>query len=70
MTGNDRLNIIQNAIEDLELTEEPIKKYYKLDKVLGAGKYGVVKLGYSKSMIVKFLNILHLPLISSKYSEC
>ena len=47
-TGDDRLEIIQNAIEDLELTEEPIKKFYTIDKVLGAGKFGVVKLGFSK----------------------
>lgn len=46
-TTDQRLDIIQNAIEDLELTEEPIDKYYKMDKVLGAGKYGVVKKGHS-----------------------
>lgn len=47
LSGDDRLRIIQNAIEDLELTTEPIKSYYKMGEVLGAGKFGVVKIAYS-----------------------
>jgi len=44
---DERLKIIQSAIADLELTEEPIDRYYTMEKVLGAGKYGVVKSGHS-----------------------
>ena len=38
----ERLKILQNAINDLELTEEPIENYYEIGSVLGAGNFGVV----------------------------
>lgn len=46
MTAEERLAIINQALEDVTITEEPIKHYYKMDKVLGAGKFGVVKSGH------------------------
>lgn len=46
--ADDRLLIIQSAIQDLELTEESIDKYYQMEKIIGAGKYGVVKTGFWK----------------------
>jgi hypothetical protein len=43
----NKVDVIQDAMKDLSITEEPIEKYYQLKNVLGSGKYGVVKKGYS-----------------------
>ena len=45
----NKLDILNEALSDLAITEEPIKNYYKMGEVMGAGKYGVVKAGKSLS---------------------
>jgi serine/threonine protein kinase len=47
MERSHRLDILNEALSDLGITEEPIGNYYSMEKVIGAGKYGVVKLGKS-----------------------
>lgn len=47
METRDRLNIIHGALSELDLTEEPIEDHYEFGEILGAGKYGVVKVGTS-----------------------
>lgn len=41
------IEVIKEAMGELDLTEEPIAKYYTLGKILGSGKYGVVRKGIS-----------------------
>ena len=41
------MEILREAIGELDITEEPISKYYHMDKIIGSGKYGVVKRGVS-----------------------
>lgn len=41
------MEILRDAIGELGLTEEPITNYYTLDKIMGSGKYGVVRKGTS-----------------------
>lgn len=43
----NKIDVLQDALKDLNITEEPLSDYYELEEVLGAGKYGVVKRGYS-----------------------
>lgn len=57
LSKEDRLRILQNAIDDLELTQEPISNYYEFGQVLGSGKFGVVREARSignKLMIIPF----------------
>ena len=49
MEKTAKLDILNEALSDLSITEEPIKNYYKMGEVMGAGKYGVVKVGKSLS---------------------
>lgn len=49
MERNNKLDILNEALADLSITDEPIKQYYHLGEVMGAGKYGVVKVGKSLS---------------------
>ena len=41
------LEILQEEIEDLGVTKEPITDFYVMDVIIGSGKYGVVKRGVS-----------------------
>jgi calcium-dependent protein kinase len=43
----NKIDVLHEAMKDLNITEEPIEKYYELGQVLGSGKYGVVKKGVS-----------------------
>lgn len=47
MEKTNKLDILNEALSDLPLTTEPIDDYYTMGEVMGAGKYGVVKLGRS-----------------------
>jgi serine/threonine protein kinase len=47
MERSHRLDILNEALSDFGITEEPIGNYYSMEKVIGSGKYGVVKLGKS-----------------------
>lgn len=49
MERTNKLDILNDALADLSLTEEPIKDYYSMGEVIGAGKYGVVKTAKSLS---------------------
>ena len=40
-------NFIQDAMKDLNITEDPIQTYYTFGENIGAGKYGIVKTGIS-----------------------
>ena len=42
LSGN-KLDIIHDAMKDLNITPEPVETYYIFGEVIGAGKYGVVK---------------------------
>jgi len=35
-------------MNDLNITDEPIRNYYVLEEVIGSGKYGVVRKAHSK----------------------
>lgn len=41
------IEILKEALGELNLTEEPITNYYNMDKIIGSGKYGVVRRGKS-----------------------
>lgn len=43
----NKVDVLHEAMKDLNITEDPIEKYYELGEVLGSGKYGVVKKGTS-----------------------
>jgi len=43
----DSIDILREITGDLGITEEPISNYYSLGKILGSGKYGVVRQGIS-----------------------
>lgn len=43
----DTMDILREAIGELNLTEEPITNFYEMGKILGSGKYGVVRKGTS-----------------------
>ena len=45
--GINKVDVLQEAMKDLNITEEPIESSYTLEQVLGSGKYGVVKKAYS-----------------------
>jgi serine/threonine protein kinase len=47
MGRKNTLDILREAIGELNLTEEPIANYYTLGKIIGSGKYGVVRKGTS-----------------------
>ena len=40
-------DLIQDAMKDLNITEDPIQTYYTFGEDIGAGKYGIVKIGIS-----------------------
>ena len=65
----EKLNIIHTALEELDLTNEPVSKHYEFGNVLGAGKYGVVK--ESKSLKDEkykvAIKIIKLHKLSSQY---
>ncbi|CAI2362808.1 unnamed protein product [Moneuplotes crassus] len=42
-------DLLRDALEELDLTEEPINEHYELGKILGSGKYGVVRKGVAKN---------------------
>ena len=37
------LEILNEAMGEMGITEEPITDHYRMDKIIGSGKYGVVK---------------------------
>jgi hypothetical protein len=41
------MDVIREAMGDLHLSEEPITDFYRMGKILGSGKYGVVRKGTS-----------------------
>lgn len=43
----NKVDVLQDAMKDLNITKEPIDKYYTMGDTLGWGKYGVVKKGIS-----------------------
>ena len=49
MKSRDKLNILNDALSDLDLSSEPIENYYTIENTIGAGKYGVVKWANSKA---------------------
>ena len=49
MKSRDKLDIINDALSDLDLSSEPIENYYTIGNTIGAGKYGVVKWANSKA---------------------
>ncbi|CAI2384535.1 unnamed protein product [Moneuplotes crassus] len=69
MERNTKLDILNDALADMAITEEPIKHYYKLGEVMGAGKYGVVKAGtsLSKSCYKVAVKVIKLEKLKSQY---
>lgn len=45
----NKIDVLQDAMKDMNITEEPIVDHYTFGKALGSGKYGVVKLATSNS---------------------
>lgn len=43
MSDLNKIEIIQDAMEDLKITDEPLTDFYILHEVIGTGKYGVVR---------------------------
>ena len=48
MRTRERLDILNDALSDFNLSSEPIENYYTIGKAIGAGKYGVVKQATSR----------------------
>ena len=46
-----KVDVIQDAMKDLKITEEPIETYYTFGDDIGAGKYGIVKMGISGKLL-------------------
>jgi serine/threonine protein kinase len=69
MEKTHRLDILNEALADFGITEEPIKRYYSMGEVMGAGKYGVVKAGksVSKPGYKVAIKIIKLEKLKSQY---
>lgn len=68
----NKVDVIQDAMKDLNITEEPIENYYEIDKVLGSGKYGVVKKGYSilNPDFQVAVKVIELAKLTGNYHSC
>ena len=44
---NNTMDIIRETLGELGITQEPITNHFKLEKIIGSGKYGVVRRGVS-----------------------
>ena len=68
----NKVDVIQEAMKDLNITEEPIENYYEIDKVLGWGKYGVVKKGYSllNPDFQVAVKVIELAKLTGNYHSC
>ncbi|CAI2385645.1 unnamed protein product [Moneuplotes crassus] len=69
MERTAKLDILNDALADMAITEEPIKNYYKMGEVMGAGKYGIVKAGrsLSKSGYKVAVKVIKLEKLKSQY---
>ena len=47
LVRNSAMDIIRDGLGELGITEEPITNHFKLEKIVGSGKYGVVRKGVS-----------------------
>jgi calcium-dependent protein kinase len=47
MTSMNKIDVLHDALKDLNITQDTLDNFYILEHVLGSGKYGVVKKGYS-----------------------
>lgn len=48
MDEYEQLKILHDALKVLHITNEPIESYYDTGEVIGSGKYGLVKVAFSK----------------------
>jgi calcium-dependent protein kinase len=48
MDEYEQLQILHDALKVLHITNEPIDNYYDTGEVIGSGKYGLVRVAYSK----------------------
>lgn len=63
------IEILREAVGELGLTEEPITNYYRMEKILGSGKYGVVRKGYAIDDPSRFvaIKIIDMKKLSSQF---
>jgi serine/threonine protein kinase len=69
MDEYEQLKILQDALKVLNITEEPIDKYYYIGDVIGSGKYGLVRQGVSTRNPDHFVAIktINLTKLTTKY---
>jgi len=69
MEKTTRIEVLNQALSELNLSTEPIANYYQLGEVLGAGKYGVVKEGQSltNSKLKVAVKIIKLEKLKSQF---
>ena len=61
------LTILHEALEILNITDEPIDKYYDMGDVIGSGKYGLVRIAYSKLNLKVAIKTIKLAGVTTKY---
>lgn len=68
----NKVDVLQDAMKDLNITEEPITDHYTFEKPLGSGKYGVVKLATSKANpdFKTAVKIIELAKLTGNYHSC
>ena len=68
-TPQNKIDALNQAFSEVNFSTEPIENYYEFGQVLGAGKFGVVKLATSKhNSGLKFaVKIIQLEKIKSQF---
>ncbi|CAI2359090.1 unnamed protein product [Moneuplotes crassus] len=48
LSGSTKIESLRDTIDGLNITKDSIKSFYKFGEVIGSGKYGTVKMAYSR----------------------
>jgi len=69
LDDSEAVKILRDALSVLNITEEPIEKFFKMGKVIGSGKFGLVREAYSrrKEDFKVAIKTINLQGVNSKY---